>query len=485
MTLLCKLVVLAAAFCAYGSILAAPSPAPVPMEEGSEHSHRLRSIRTSRGRGPYVHTTVSQTSRATGLIPYTDGGTSHAPRRRLQSGSLTSRVRTLDSSGTHDAHTLGTTRELISNFGRESSEEDSARTRNLLRSLERSRSDVQYGDAPSDYSRHPLDHSEAGSELYGYGGQHGYDMARLTDQAQGMEIESSSQGQPFYYFNLEQALSPNLQKLYHDLATQMTMYQSKVEERKAASPQTYKRPREYILRVDTDLDSYDDNFRVYDSLHDDQKMYIAELFLQIRAYTPHSIEKALQKRLYAKYARELLSNNVDRIEAAVEKMIPDNRARDIDYVPWMTGLSNAHRRQIMEQLADATDQRIDGLRMLFLARKISPEFALRLLHASEEQIQAIAQQNNLTVVNDGQEAQQPWLRGLSTMQIRALMQRLATLSGDFSDEAYCHAVLQVPDAPSGLGKVLLRVNDKNFRTMMHTLRSIYTILVPQRATHGE
>ncbi|UZJ50793.1 hypothetical protein CBS101457_000113 [Exobasidium rhododendri] len=222
----------------------------------------------------------------------------------------------------------------------------------------------------------------------------------------------------------------------------------------------------YTLKVDPYFSYSTEDDLVYSTaLSKDQKIFIRECLLQVRPYTEKTIQTKLSSSLTPRLAKEFLSGEVHRVDAAVEELYPiDQRKRGAQgKTTWMKDLDKWQRIRVIEIMADATGLATDDLRELFLKRKISPDTAQRILHATgREECRAIAQRYALTLPEN--EHARAWQKGVSQIERRALRQRM--LATRLRDELGFYDLLRKRKIPRGYGLDLLRANDRAFMAMM-------------------
>ncbi|UZJ53683.1 hypothetical protein CBS101457_003003 [Exobasidium rhododendri] len=234
-------------------------------------------------------------------------------------------------------------------------------------------------------------------------------------------------------------------------------------------PGPYIRPyHEYELITSSHIKGVRDlDEAIYDRLSGDQKVKVIEVIRSIRPYTAKTIQNHLATHLTAPAASYLLGSRKESREDAVESLFPMHAYRR-DYTPWMTGLTNDHRRQVVEELSDATEQSADVIREQFVVKKVTPQLAIALLNCTtqdERRSFAIAHQ---LFFNEDPRAR-PWQKGLSKYQRLALLQRM-TATGISND--YSTSLLRKYNDPPGIGKMLLRADDLTFMQWMAQMRNI-------------
>ncbi|UZJ50847.1 hypothetical protein CBS101457_000167 [Exobasidium rhododendri] len=132
----------------------------------------------------------------------------------------------------------------------------------------------------------------------------------------------------------------------------------------------------------------------------------------------------------------------------------------------MNGLPKPQRIRVIQKFAEATLQNGDILRDLFIKRLVQPDLALRILCATPEECRAIAQEYKLYIRNKSSQA--PWQVGCSTIQRRAIMQRLR-LANIENDDIRRYKLLEQHNVPQGYGLKLIQAKDEKFARMMETL----------------
>ncbi|UZJ50776.1 hypothetical protein CBS101457_000096 [Exobasidium rhododendri] len=295
-----------------------------------------------------------------------------------------------------------------------------------------------------------------------------------------LTVPSASSGLPSDLYGTQQSrnLSPGS-------FSQFTVNQSSVDHRRKAKGVTidislqssptvksgyiYVPPWEYTIPVDADFD-YDEqkDFIIFDKLSKDQKILVVDRIMQIRPYSGDAVRKKLQVRLDAFLAKQLLSDNVTWVEDAVEVLYPI-RKRKMRYYqhPWMSGLTNAQRRQVIVKFADATEQPVDHLREFFLLQMVTPDVAVKILEApTKKACEQIAVKYGLLIQENPRNA--PWQKGCSNMQKKALIHRMMTVGRQ--EKMVCYQLLQKSTLPSGVGLMMLRVSDEKFPSVMASLQ---------------
>ncbi|UZJ50771.1 hypothetical protein CBS101457_000091 [Exobasidium rhododendri] len=167
-------------------------------------------------------------------------------------------------------------------------------------------------------------------------------------------------------------------------------------------------------------------------------------------------------------ASELMSGDIRVVEMAVEMLYPiDKMKKGRTRLPWMHGLTNAQRRQVITLLAEATQQSSDELRALFLRAHLGPDIAWEILHTTTpEQRIAIAKRCNL--YHDVVARNLPWQKGTSAIQRRAVLQRMMIYG--VKNQQYCYELLKKAKAPSRYGLTMLRANDDEFMDIILRLK---------------
>ncbi|UZJ50802.1 hypothetical protein CBS101457_000122 [Exobasidium rhododendri] len=236
----------------------------------------------------------------------------------------------------------------------------------------------------------------------------------------------------------------------------------------------YVPPIEYQLRVKSTQDSFsNDDAHVYGKLDTEQRMVCVEHIRSIRPFSAMTIQSLLGRKMKASFANELLTGDRERIDAAIDEHYPDRTIRKsragYDYVSWMALLNNSQRRQVIEELAEASDQSVNLFREHFIEQKYNPMFAVDALNlTTREQRQAFVHQNNLYFETDARNS--PWQKGLSELQKDALVQRVSEV-GTVGRTHAMFIMRRFTKVPC-LGKVLLRADDQTFFNYVLELKSI-------------
>ncbi|UZJ50772.1 hypothetical protein CBS101457_000092 [Exobasidium rhododendri] len=233
----------------------------------------------------------------------------------------------------------------------------------------------------------------------------------------------------------------------------------------AAPPSLY-RPAEYTLRLHSQFHYTADNEKVYFQLSENQRLYIMDQIRQIRPLKSEAIRKGLANRLKASTALKFMTGEIEQIEEATQELYHiDAQRMNATQPHWMTGMTNAQRRQVIDELAEATSQPSDSLRELFLYLGVSVQVAQSLLNADDEERLQIAEERQLYAPVDPRAL--PWRTGLSKMQRTALIQRLL---GPNVGTHYARELLQDPRNPVKFGLYLLRASDAQFQVEKSQLR---------------
>ncbi|UZJ50742.1 hypothetical protein CBS101457_000062 [Exobasidium rhododendri] len=224
---------------------------------------------------------------------------------------------------------------------------------------------------------------------------------------------------------------------------------------------------EYTLVVDTRFPSEHEGEMVYHKLSKDQKLVILEHIHQTRPYKARYLRQHLEYYLTARLARELLSREERRIEAAVEELFPIDKPKKSPETPWMTGLTNTDRKEVIRKIAKATLQGADDLRDLFLSRHVTPQVAQHILHSDkDDELRGIAQRLGLIVPSDAND--KPWKKGTSQIHRKAIRQRMMAFGVE--KETTCYDWLGRRLIPTGYGLKMLRANDAQFEKIMEWFR---------------
>ncbi|UZJ50791.1 hypothetical protein CBS101457_000111 [Exobasidium rhododendri] len=209
----------------------------------------------------------------------------------------------------------------------------------------------------------------------------------------------------------------------------------------------------------------------YARLTFDQKLVVVEHIHQVRPYTCRYIRQELARNLKLSAAEDLLSGHQDRIDSAVERIFPRQGRMKRTFEPWMTPFSDWDRKQVILKLAEATMQGADDLRDLFMEKRVESSVAAEILQAkTRKECRVIAQKHGLTVKLNGDERNLPWKRGASTMQRRALVQRMV-IAADYDTPRRCYDLLKKKRVPLGYGVTMLKASDEDFRVIMSILET--------------
>ncbi|UZJ50832.1 hypothetical protein CBS101457_000152 [Exobasidium rhododendri] len=216
---------------------------------------------------------------------------------------------------------------------------------------------------------------------------------------------------------------------------------------------------------------------VYMNLSSELKFVCVEQIQRIRPYNEDNIRQNLRRKQgKAAVLNELLSRDQHRVEAMVENLYKDNSTQR-DFVPWMKGLHNKDRIQVVEKLAGATFQSADKLRDVMVNMKLAPEVAVRILNARTlKEVRSIAREHNIYHLPDPSET---WQKGTSEIQRKALYQRMAFHGG--ITQARILAILKKERIPEGYALYLLRVGDDEFRRILTWMKGKHAV----RSYHGE
>ncbi|UZJ50861.1 hypothetical protein CBS101457_000181 [Exobasidium rhododendri] len=209
---------------------------------------------------------------------------------------------------------------------------------------------------------------------------------------------------------------------------------------------------------------------VYKILSDNQSTIILELLRSVRPYSARSIQNIFAKRLNAYHVWELLSGDEQRVKNAIELFFPSEKKKiNTEFTPWMIGLTDAQRIQVIEELAEATDQPSDLLRENFLTHMIPPVVAIDLLNlTTDEERVAFAHLHGLYFKADTRATE--WQRGLSKYQRESLFQRMTLYGLAYK---HCLVILRRHSATPGYGKYLLRADAQQFGRIMADLKERY------------
>ncbi|UZJ50834.1 hypothetical protein CBS101457_000154 [Exobasidium rhododendri] len=209
---------------------------------------------------------------------------------------------------------------------------------------------------------------------------------------------------------------------------------------------------------------------VYRDLDSSQKAWVIEYIHQRRPYTsPYLRTQMCEGRMTPFLAQEMLCGEEDRMDAATEKMFPDTGKKHKKFVPWMRGLSTRDRIQVVDKLARSTLQAADKLRdHMILSRMESSTAHLILDATTPSEVRDVAYAHQLYVpseviegeaVEDGQkEESRIWMKGMSEIQKRALIQRM--VASGVSAPKRCYEILKRRNKiREGYGLFMLRIRD--------------------------
>ncbi|UZJ50898.1 hypothetical protein CBS101457_000218 [Exobasidium rhododendri] len=525
MTLLYVAVIYVVLVCLYGACLAVPSPEPAPAPAGmekdnwrfSDHLGKVRTKFRSKGRSARA-ITGAQTSRHDRYSRTFAHGDSESSRARMQVSpqegeSLQQSISQYNNTGqVHESSNYNTSQgssyndpafklrhhscnihdpqlaassfmrhdgtpldygspQFDSGYGAHFDPTFNTNTRNTLLSNPLRYSDTQ---PPLHFSTHPQDYS-LGVEDY----PHPFD-AYISSPSHHLDVyqtypASSTENEPDW---------AALSRLLYDTHSSSNVDRGSphAEQPVAAlshPPQnSYNRkehilpwtpPHEFALPVSRVVDSSGSGTLAFPVLSDDQKIFIVDRIHQIRACTMEYIQQKCRYKLNIDTARNLLSEDEHTLDAAAEKLFTDKYKKKGGVYPWMRGFNNEQRRYIIRKLAEATRQKPDKLRELFLAKRVTHEVADQILRAPTLQdCESIAQEYNLHVAVNTKEGR--WQRGLSQVQRLAVQQRMINTSR-VKDRDAAYAILGRPDVPMGYGRVVLRADEAKFRIIMDWFRT--------------
>ncbi|UZJ53688.1 hypothetical protein CBS101457_003008 [Exobasidium rhododendri] len=236
-------------------------------------------------------------------------------------------------------------------------------------------------------------------------------------------------------------------------------------------PYYYNVPWEYALRVEPfTYAHYDDpDELVYPRLSEAQRSVIFHYVYAVRPYAPNTMSHKLSERLTADLARQFLSGDADEAKNALEQMLPNHVRKKRMFVPWMYPFDADQRRLIVKKMADATIQDADDILELMLANQVPPEIADQMLNApTPELCRDLAATWQLYTPNKPR--MKPWQMGASTLQRKALTQRMISTGLIIKEHLYDN--LKKKKVPPGYGLVMLRVQDDDeFKEVVKALIS--------------
>ncbi|UZJ50794.1 hypothetical protein CBS101457_000114 [Exobasidium rhododendri] len=219
---------------------------------------------------------------------------------------------------------------------------------------------------------------------------------------------------------------------------------------------------EYKLRVPSVLQLANNLGKVYSLLDENQKLLIMDRVRQIRPLGSESIRKRLRERLTGPLAISMLCNDQKQVDDAVDGLFHIyEMTRGADYVPWMDGLSYDDRREVIELLAEATQQPSDVLREYFVRAKIGPEVARAILDLPNNEMRRRYAEERGFILNNT-DRQMPWKVGLSHLQRSALLQRMTSMREVSLTKEQCWDFLGRQYIPIGWGKMMLKARPASF-----------------------
>ncbi|UZJ53685.1 hypothetical protein CBS101457_003005 [Exobasidium rhododendri] len=262
---------------------------------------------------------------------------------------------------------------------------------------------------------------------------------------------------------------PNPDDVYFEKMTLGISLTAAEEAALISAPQPLIPPIEYTLRVHPEFYYQSADELVYSSLSDHQGLLIMDLIRQIRPYGADTIRKALGNRLKARLAREFLSGDMQRVEAAVEKFYPRDVQRKINYTHdnWMTGMTDDQRRYVIERIAAQTGQATDALREYFLKRDYTPEVAWEFVEADDAALMLLIDKYEPFAPVDIRAL--PWQGGASKIQKTAFLQRMTSTNISL---AHARVLLQEKWIKTGYCLEMLRASEQEFRQKMGELRNV-------------
>ncbi|UZJ53679.1 hypothetical protein CBS101457_002999 [Exobasidium rhododendri] len=201
----------------------------------------------------------------------------------------------------------------------------------------------------------------------------------------------------------------------------------------------------------------------------EERAILVERLHQTRPYIEESIRLKLKdKLLTTELANEVLSGDERRIKQALKTMWPLDSSTWRGHTPWMTGLSERNRIQVINKLAEATMQSADKLRDHMLKKKVGPTVAQAILYArTREEVAAIAEHYHLLVTTETKHnkiARGNWQKGASEIQRSAIIQRMILAGAKNQD--YCYEVLRRNKVPEGFGLYMLQAEADDFLAIM-------------------
>ncbi|UZJ50770.1 hypothetical protein CBS101457_000090 [Exobasidium rhododendri] len=218
------------------------------------------------------------------------------------------------------------------------------------------------------------------------------------------------------------------------------------------------------LHVDPRFHYESEDDQIYTGLSDRQKSVILELVHRVRPLRAAYARSILQSDVTPGLAKDLMSGDRSRVDAAIETLFPERDRRN-NPVRWMTGLSHWERIEVIERMSAATHQSSDLLRDLFLAQNVQPGLARTTLSSDPPTCEQIANENMLWLKSKSTEL--PWQIGVSKVQKKAILDRMTAYG---VRKNTCYDLLSKKPLPLSYGWQLLDASDHQFALIMNNLR---------------
>ncbi|UZJ50885.1 hypothetical protein CBS101457_000205 [Exobasidium rhododendri] len=295
-----------------------------------------------------------------------------------------------------------------------------------------------------------------------HGGQHnGYGMTQSHVDHQDLSVHAMNIGSPTSSYSVQQPSVVDRPK------------QTKVPYHPPARQYSVQREYEYVPNRDFPKVASGPAYKV---LSTDQKDFIVEQITATRPITEKWLRTQLADTLTSSLAHDFLSNDVTRVDAAVERLYPiKERKKGVAGVPWMKGFDKAKRLEVIDKVAIATQQRKDYLRDYFIKRKVTPEIAQEILDTHylpdiatlASKYGLIQPESELGRKEKKSRKASPWQDGVSTIQKKALYQRMIGYGVDSLQT--CWDLFRDHAAPSGYGLRMLQADEVKFEQIMLAL----------------
>ncbi|UZJ53686.1 hypothetical protein CBS101457_003006 [Exobasidium rhododendri] len=262
----------------------------------------------------------------------------------------------------------------------------------------------------------------------------------------------------------------------HVAASPYAMYVHQVNSQPAHGQTPIPPPGEYSLQVDQNIPPTEGPASMYANLPDVYQLVITDRISSIRPYNANEVTSRLVKNLIIDVARIIVGDDETASEREIVYMFPDPVPKyNYALMPkdWMSGLEFWQRREVIRRLAEVTQQPAEKLREYFLRHHVGPVVARQILDANfAEETWQIALSKNLIMPPETRKGKQskedkPWRKGLSSIQRRAVVQRL--MNAGRLQYRSCYYYLGREKVPDNYGIVMLKVNDEEFIKVANAL----------------